>query len=64
MYINLKPNKHKRLSFNTTAMASLGFIEPPNILGPPLNLALDVMALCPLKNALESQCCGLFVSVS
>ena len=40
MYINLKPNKHKRISFNTTTMASLGFIAPPpKILGPPLNLA-------------------------
>ena len=40
MYMNLKPNKHKRISFNTTTMASLGFIgPPPNILGPLLNLA-------------------------
>ena len=41
MYMNLKPNKHKRISFNTTNMASLGFIAPtpPKILGPPLNLA-------------------------
>ena len=40
MYIKLKPNKHKRISFNTTTMASLGFIAPPpKILGPPLNLA-------------------------
>ena len=38
MYMNLKPNQHKRISFNTT-MTSLGFIGPPNILGPPLNLA-------------------------
>ena len=39
MYMNLKPNKHKRISFNTTTMASLGFIgPPPKILGPPLNL--------------------------
>ena len=29
MYMNLKPNKHKRISFNTTTMASLGFIGPP-----------------------------------
>ena len=42
MHMNLKPNKHKRISFNTTTMASfsLGFIAPPpKILGPPLNLA-------------------------
>ena len=42
MYMNLKPNQHKRISFNTTTMTSLGFIAPPSpkILGPPLNLAL------------------------
>ena len=39
MYINLKPNQHKRISFNTTTMTSLGFIGPPKNLGPPLNLA-------------------------
>ena len=33
MYMNLKPIKHERISFNATTMASLGFI------GPPLNLA-------------------------
>ena len=37
--MNLKPNQHKRISFNTTTMTSLGFIGPPKILGPPLNLA-------------------------
>ena len=36
MYMNLKPNKHKRISFNTTTMASLGFTAPPKILGPSL----------------------------
>ena len=36
MYMNLKPNKHKIISFNTTTMASLGFLAPPpKILGPP-----------------------------
>ena len=39
MYMNLKPNKHKRISFNTMTMASLGFIGLPKILGSPLNLA-------------------------
>ena len=39
MYMNLKPNKHKGISFNTMTMASLGFIYPPKILGPTLNLA-------------------------
>ena len=29
MYMNLKPNQHKRISFNTTIMTSLGFIAPP-----------------------------------
>ena len=44
--MNLKPNQHKRISFNTTIMASLGFIVPllkfqvphPNLIfcsGPP-----------------------------
>ena len=28
MYMNLKPNKHKIISFNTTTMTSLGFIAP------------------------------------
>ena len=37
--MNPTPNKHKRISFNTTAMASLGFTAPPKILGLPLNLA-------------------------
>ena len=40
MYMNLKPNQHKIISFNTTTMTSLGFIDPPpKILGPSLNLA-------------------------
>ena len=29
MYMNLKPNQHKRISFNTTTITSLGFIGPP-----------------------------------
>ena len=28
MHMYLKPNKHKRISFNTTTMALLGFIAP------------------------------------
>ena len=39
MYMNLKPKKHKSISFNTTTKSSLGFIFPPRILGPSLNLA-------------------------
>ena len=39
MYMNLKSNKHKIISFNTTTMASSGFIGPPKISDPPLNLA-------------------------
>ena len=37
MYMNLKPNKDKRISFNITTMTSLGFIAPlpPKILGSP-----------------------------
>ena len=33
--MNLKPNKHKRISFDTTTMASVGFIGPPLNLAPP-----------------------------
>ena len=50
--MNLKPNKHKRIYFNTTTMASLGLIALPKILGPPLNLALhqiQFFALFPPK---------------
>ena len=39
MHMNLKPNKHKRISFNTMTMASFGFIGTPKILGTTLNLA-------------------------
>ena len=35
MYMNLKPNKHKRISFNTKTMTSLGFTGPPLNLAPP-----------------------------
>ena len=51
--MNLKPNKHKRISFNTITMASLGFIGPPKILVPTLNLAppsqIQFFAQAPLK---------------
>ena len=33
MYMNLKPNKHKRIPFSTMTMASFRFIGPPKILG-------------------------------
>ena len=29
MYMNIKPNKHKRISFKITTMTSLGFTVPP-----------------------------------
>ena len=35
MYMNLKPNQHKRISFNPTTMTSLEFIGPPLNLAPP-----------------------------
>ena len=38
MYMNLKPNQCKRISFNTTTMTSLVFIAPPaslNLAPPP-----------------------------
>ena len=42
MYMNLKPNQHKRISFNTTTMTSLGFIGPPKIqLSPKFNFLLE-----------------------
>ena len=44
--MNLKPYKHKITSFNTTTMTLLGFIGPPNILGPPLNLAPQNLFFC------------------
>ena len=33
--MNLKPNQHKIISFNTTTMTSLGFIAPPLKLSSP-----------------------------
>ena len=36
MYMNLKPNKHKIISFNTTTVTSLGFI----IVGTPTPIPL------------------------
>ena len=45
MYMNLKRNQHKRISFNTTTMISLGFIGPPPSLSlappPPPNLVFS-----------------------
>ena len=39
MYMNLKPNQHKIISFNTTAMTSLGFIGPPYNFRSPLKFS-------------------------
>ena len=46
MYMNLKPNQHKRISLKTTTITSLGLIatnppppSPVKILGRLLNLA-------------------------
>ena len=33
--MNLKPNKHKRISFSTATMTSLGFVGTPLNLAPP-----------------------------
>ena len=38
MYMNLKPIQHKRISFNTTTMTSLGFKGPPLKFSSPPNL--------------------------
>ena len=50
MDMNLKPNKHKRISFNTTTVPSLGFIGPPKILEPraPLLFCSEIF-MSPLK---------------
>ena len=39
MYMNLKPNRHKIIFFNTMTMASLGFIGPPQNFRPPLKFS-------------------------
>ena len=39
MHMNVKPNKHKRISFNTTTMATLGFIGPPKHFRSPLKFS-------------------------
>ena len=39
MHMNLKPNKHKRISFNTPTMATLGFIGPPKHFRSPLKFS-------------------------
>ena len=53
MYMNLKPNQHKRISFNTTTMTSLGFIASPpkNFLlrSPLLQLFWSEIFRSPLK---------------
>ena len=51
MYMNLKPNKHKRISFNTTTMISLGFIgPPPEIFRFPPKIRADATMLCCMIN--------------
>ena len=48
--MNLKPNKHKRISFNKTTMASLGFIPPSPTPQVPLNyFGLNFLGPPPLK---------------
>ena len=46
MYMNLRPNKHKRKSFNTMTMASLGFIGPPKTFRSPLSLTPPNLFFC------------------
>ena len=36
MYMNLKPNKHRIISFNTRTMTSLGFIIVGTFPPPPI----------------------------
>ena len=47
MYMNLKPNKHKRISFNTMTMASLGFIGPPKLMAMAGAAATEVQPPAP-----------------
>ena len=54
MYMNLKPNKYKRISFNTTTMASVGFISPPKI-QLPLN---SIFCSGPPPNYFGLKCLG------
>ena len=51
MYMNLKPNQSKRISFNTTTMASLGFIGPPpeSFRSPPKTGSGGCYHGCPLS---------------
>ena len=39
MYMNLKPNQHKSISFNTTTMTPLGFIGPLENFSCPLKFS-------------------------
>ena len=46
MYMNLKLNQHKRISFNTTTMTSLGVHRSPlNLASPLLNLIFSQVPL-------------------
>ena len=38
MCMDLKPNQHKKISFNTTTVTPLGFIGPPLKFSSPPNL--------------------------
>ena len=50
MYMNLKSNKHKIISFNTTTMTSSGFIGPPKISDPPPRPKLYFLLRSPLPS--------------
>ena len=45
MYMNLKPNQHKRISFNTATMTSLGFKVPPPKLPAKFNFFIQTLKL-------------------
>ena len=49
MYMNLKPNKHKRISFNKTTMVSLGFIAPALKFSSPPPKKIKFFAQVPLN---------------
>ena len=44
MYMDLKPNQQKRISFNITTMTSLGLIGPPKIGGAATMIVFYVCA--------------------
>ena len=49
MYMNLKPNKYKRISFNKTTMSSLGSIAPALKFSSPPKKKIKFFTQVPLN---------------